>query len=328
MKIFQPEDDATGGESRKPGSPSSVGTIVAGGSTPTSTTFSVAGTHVYARAGSYTIRTTFTDAAHDTATATTTASVAGAPPGSGAGVPVLGGIAHELVNVPVATFVAGNPLARATDLAAVINWGDGTASRGTVTAIGAANDGVLFSVSGTHAYLSSSAPGAPFAITTKVAEAANPASPLTIPSTATIAPSALNVSVVPVIAVARHPASLPADTIVATFTDSRGTYAPDRSTATVVWGDGWVTNSATIVPLGGGSYAVLAGHTYALKGAYVIKVGVHEVDSTTQSTTTGFGANLATVNPRGKARHGRVKEQGRPALHLHQASHGGARHHE
>lgn len=299
------------------GSPTSLGTIALGGSSPSSTTFDVKGSHVYARPGLYTITTTFTDADHNTATEAVVANVVPALLTSGQGVPVAGAVQRTLINVPVATFVDPNLLSRASGIAATIDWGDGTASTGTVTAIGSLNNGVLFSVSGTHVYNAASAPGVPFAITAKVVKASNNTNTLTIASTATVAQSTLTVAAFPAIAVAGNPASLPANTIIAVFTDSRGQQAASSYKATISWGDGRLTSPARIASLGGGAFAVLAGHTYRAQGAYSIRVNVQGVDSLTHSTRTGYGASLATVTPGAGAVRAAIKAQRRAARHRH-----------
>lgn len=307
------------------GSPNSLGTIVAAGTTASTSTFNVTGNHTYTRAGAYNITVNFADANHTTATATNAATVAGATLGGGTGVPVVSGVS-SVVNVPVATFIDPNNSARVGDIAASISWGDGSTSRGVVTTVGSASGGVLFQVSGSHAYAATTSQGTTLPMSVNVVDVSNLADVLSIPTSASIAQSTLTVSVLPVTAFANNGSSIPSGSIIATFTDSRGAQPTSVYSATIIWGDGAETDGASIVPLGGGSYAVTGGHTYGFSGNYVIKVAVHETDPTTQNTTTGFGGNTAAVAPQ-VASSAAIHAQRISARHVQKAAVRRARHH-
>jgi hypothetical protein len=163
------------------------GTSSAGTVTGSSGAFTVTGQHTYADEGSFTFTVTVTEIAPAGATAagTGTATVTEADVLTGmpvnfaaqAGIPFTG---------PVATFTDANTANVAGDFTAVIDWGDGHTSAGTVTGGGGA-----FTVSGTHTYatpgsyavlvtLSDDAPGTATATTTSTATVSD--SLVTIPT--------------------------------------------------------------------------------------------------------------------------------------------------
>jgi len=119
------------------GTPASDGTLIGG--------TVVAGTHTYGDEGVY----TFTVTLHDldgTFTVPGTATITDAPLTA---TPASFTVAkkNQFTNT-VATFVDGNPGATPSDFTATIDWGDGSASNGTVTALAAGG----FAVGGTHEY--------------------------------------------------------------------------------------------------------------------------------------------------------------------------------
>ncbi len=124
------------------------GTTTAGTVAGASGNFSVTGSHAYADEGSYTISTTVNDLdpnftatpAISTATVTETDKFA---PISGVFSPFSEGMPGTLS----AFFSDANMANTADDMTAVINWGDGTTSAGTVT--GSAG---TFTVAGVHSY--------------------------------------------------------------------------------------------------------------------------------------------------------------------------------
>jgi cyclophilin family peptidyl-prolyl cis-trans isomerase len=160
-------------------------TTTSGTVTATSAGFAVTGSHVYLKAGSFTVTTTIKDV-HNTinvvpssATATSTAAVAPLQlAAQGVDVSALQEILFS--NTVVATLTVGNnPNAQPTDFTATINWGDNTTSAGTVEA--GSNGG--FQVVSDHTYSQAGS----FAITTTItlASTANTASPITTMATST-----------------------------------------------------------------------------------------------------------------------------------------------
>jgi hypothetical protein len=109
--------------------------------------FKVRGTHSYSQAGTpplvTTVRATCTGAS---ASAQSPVTIADAPL-KASGVPVKA-YARYPATVVVATFTDGNPLARASDFSATVDWGDGATGPAKVTAAPAGG----FQVSGTYTY--------------------------------------------------------------------------------------------------------------------------------------------------------------------------------
>jgi hypothetical protein len=128
------------------------------GTTPTTGTvastvqggFSVSGMHIYPQNGTFITTTSITDVGGKTAlatgnavvsvTPTLTATAAGTSFAFTAGIPFTG---------TVATFTETNPAAATTASTAVIDWGDGRTSSGTVSG---PDSNRVFTVSGTHLY--------------------------------------------------------------------------------------------------------------------------------------------------------------------------------
>jgi hypothetical protein len=107
--------------------------------------FSVAGTHTYTAAGSFTIGVTIRDKENNMVSDSSTATVADAPL-SAQGIPLVLR-PKAMFRGALASFSDGNPGASASQFRATIAWGDGTTTTGTVGAQGA-----TFLVTGAHTY--------------------------------------------------------------------------------------------------------------------------------------------------------------------------------
>lgn len=119
----------------------SAGTIPAGGSS-----FTVRGRHTYMQPGTPDLVTTVKDVCNGSSgSAHSPVTIADAPL-TARGVPV-SAYARYPATVVVATFTDGNPLAKAADFTATVDWGDGTTGPATVSA---APGG--FQVTGTYTY--------------------------------------------------------------------------------------------------------------------------------------------------------------------------------
>jgi hypothetical protein len=133
------------------GSPSTTGTITGGSGSP----YVVSGTHTYADVGFDVTSVTVTDTslALNTATASGFAVVSDAPiTASPVTLPGFG-VNQSSGPLEVATFTDGNPTAPLSDFSALIDWGDGSSSAGTITQPG--GTGTTFDVSGSHTYTAS-----------------------------------------------------------------------------------------------------------------------------------------------------------------------------
>lgn len=129
------------------GSAPTVGTISSSGYN----FFSVVGQHTYATVGTYPLTVTVTSPG-GRATVINSTAIATAMPVSVYPVQVTGNAGQPLGTTAVATFLDPYTTDTASDFRGVINWGDGTASVGSITTQG----GGVFGVAGDHTYL---APG-------------------------------------------------------------------------------------------------------------------------------------------------------------------------
>lgn len=127
-------------------SAASTGTVVS----TASGSYSVEGSHDYTKYGTYTITVKITNQSDKTSTVFSTAKVADAPLTA---TPIaISAVRNVAFSGDVATFVDADPNAVATPKpteTAIINWGDGTSSAGTITQ---ATTGGPFTVSGKHTY--------------------------------------------------------------------------------------------------------------------------------------------------------------------------------
>ena len=120
---------------------SSAGTVVANGNGG----FNVTGTHTYSAAGSQTATITINDAGGSSATATST--VADDFPLTATGCRLHVRLGQPFANLVVASFSDADPGGAAGSFSAAIDWGDGTASGGTIVNVPSG-----FNVLGSHAY--------------------------------------------------------------------------------------------------------------------------------------------------------------------------------
>ena len=125
------------------GSAASAGSISGSGGS-----FTISGVHTYMEEATYSVSVTITDTdnATNTANARPTARVADAQLSAAAACP---SFTQQSYSGPVATFSdAASPSGTLSDFSAAIDWGDGSASAGTVTGV----DGGPYGVSGSHSY--------------------------------------------------------------------------------------------------------------------------------------------------------------------------------
>jgi hypothetical protein len=243
--------------------------------------FRVIGRHVYAAATPVPRGVTVVIAGigpgGSTASASSLATVADAPL-SARGAPVIGQ-AGTFSGV-VATFTDANPLGRAGQFAATIDWGDGTSSAGTITPTGPDGSGP-FRVSGVHRYRAGIFP---VLVTIRSVDG----STTTARSTAAIAD-------VPVTAQGRAitaTETLPTGPlVVATFADADPTSTVAEFTAVIDWGDG-TTSAGTVAVNPAGGFAVLGDHTYSGPGTFPVGVTIRDAAG---GGTVASAAGTATV---------------------------------
>ncbi len=257
------------------GSAPSAGSIVAnpGGG------YDVVGSHIYKHSGTQVVSTTVFDAAGNSNTISSTATIAEAPL---VFTPVNFNATEYLLfrGQVVATAIGPDALDRAT---ADIDWGNQGTSVATLTYD--ANTGI-YSILGDHMYTRQGSytvtvtlhiPGR--ADTTVTGQATVVNAPLTMP-TITVSPLE----------------GTPYNDIIAKFNDGNPTGYPSEFTATVNWGDGTVTAGTIVAEPGNSSvFDVLGTHTYIDGPAsYTASIGVVNVGgSTVQGTTIVNVQNVA-----------------------------------
>jgi Cadherin domain len=231
---------------------------------------------------------TINDVGSSTATATSTATIADAPLTP---TPVaLSGVEGTAIAATVATFTDANPNALPSDFSAIINWGDGTTSAGTIVA----QNGGGFAVTGPHTYVDEGS----YLTTVAINDVGG--STTTATSTATIADAdVLSGQGVNVGASVNQALN---NIIVAKFTDAYAGSQAGDFTATINWGDG--TISTGTVSGGNGSFAVSGSHTYTAAGQDSVTVTLAELApgnavGTTSSTIQVIGGPPEIVSDGG-----------------------------
>jgi hypothetical protein len=163
----------------------------------------------------------------------------------------------------VATFTDADPNGTLAQYSAVIDWGDGGTSSGSIAA---GTSG--FNVSGTHSYAEESTAVVTVSIVDSGGSAAFATSPVIVSDGA--------------LALTGTSASLSAHVTIATtlalasLTDSdSGALASDYA-VTITWGDG-STSAGIITVTGGGTFAIAGAHAYLKKGTFDINVSARDV---------------------------------------------------
>jgi hypothetical protein len=163
--------------------------------------------------------------------------------------------------------------------APTIEWGDGTASAGTV-------DEANSTVSGTHTYARA---GTYDGSVTYYND--NGPGVHTIAFQAKVADAALSATAVPVSAAAGAQFT----GTVATFTDANPESVASDFTATIDWGDGASTTAGTVGSAAGG-FTVTGSHTYAKGGTYVTSITIKDIGGAT-ATATSTATVTGTAGP-------------------------------
>jgi uncharacterized protein (TIGR03118 family) len=257
------------------GSGATAGTISGSGGQ-----FTVAASHVYANAGSFSYTVTIADDAaggpSKTVTGSAAIAISGQLSGHGATFAATEGTSFT---ASVATFQDNTSTDVAGDFAATINWGDGTtADAGTVS-----GSNGQFTVLGTHTYSQDGA----IPVTVNFFDK-NGTAEATAASTANVASGGLTVSATSISASEGHAFT----GTVATFTDPSTTSTATQFTATIIWGDG--SSSTGTVSGTSGTFTVAATHTYAEEGGFTDVVQV--ADTTSIPAATASASATATVS--------------------------------
>ncbi len=184
----------------------------------------------------------------------------------------ISGNAGQPLNVQVATFTdtfTGH--ADGSDFTALVEWGDGTTTLGTISGSGGS-----FTVDGSHTYTAGGND------TLKVTVLDN--APGTASATAT-ASANINLGGQVTLTAATEGTALANTTSIATFSDNVLTDTASDFTATVDWGDG-ITTPGTVVG-GAGSFTVEGGHTYADEGTDTATVTLTRTSDSSTAAVSG-----------------------------------------
>ncbi len=237
--------------------------------------------------GVYHVTVTITDPSGQTATASSDAVVAGPvfqPIGSllNFTTGVVGPIPTppNAPTPPVGSFLYTGPATLPSQFTATITWGDGSTSVGTVTESQATPG--LYDVTATHLYVTAGNYSPTILVqdnagnSVKITSSASVVGPAIIATgtTFTETPGQL----------------LPADTVIAHFTDTSGAAAGTIS-VTINWGDGYTTTGLANPPIGG-TYSVTGSHTY-FSSSSSFPVTVTIVDPSGQKATASSTALAA-----------------------------------
>ena len=211
------------------------------------------------------------------------ATVAPASLTAGAGVAVTG-VEGMSFTAQLGTFTTGDPIANTLQFSALIAWGDGTTSTGTITQ----SSSGLFSVTGTHTY----AEEGTFPITATVTDNNVGGLTATIGTSATIADAPLSSSGVGVNVV--EGTAVPVGTIVASFSDADPLGAVGDYTATINFGDGTAPVTATVT-IGnvGGTGGANSGFIVSLATPHIY---VDSGNDTMVVTITDAGGSVTTAS--------------------------------
>jgi hypothetical protein len=237
--------------------------------------------HTYAEEGSYPVTVNVTDFVSNSDTKTFNVNVSDQPVSPTGGFTVTAAEGQDSGPQTVATFTDPGGPEVLGDYSAVIDWGDGNTSAGTISF-----DGVsTYTVTGNHIYAEESGPehpgSTPYTITVTINHDSAP--PATAFSSATV--SELSVSPTGGFSFAAVEGALSASQTVATFTDPGGPEAVGDYSATIAWGDGQ-SSAGTITFDGVSTFTVSGAHTYGEEGTDTITVTIHHETSTDVMTTS------------------------------------------
>src|SRR5262249_20165819 len=156
----------------------------------------------------------------------------------------------------------------ASNFAALINWGDGQITKGTI----AADPSGGFDVTGTHTFATSGA----FQVTAQVGDTDGDTSATT---TTTIVGQA-QITATAVAIKGKRQKNLK-NVTVATFTDADASLPASAFTALIQWGDGQ-SSAGTIVPNGAG-FKVVGSHKYKKAGSFSVQTAIQQGNTPTTS---------------------------------------------
>lgn len=229
--------------------------------------YTVTAGHTYGRYGTYSVTITVDSAGGSSGTVTRQVVVADAPLAPfPTPITAREGISF---NGLVGSFRDANPGGRVGEFSAMIHWGDGATTQGTITA----GSGGLFNVSGTHTYGEGS-----FPLAVDVQSVGG--STTTIRTNVVVPDAALT----PRNNVFSPSEGIPFTGTVGSFLDGNPISVSSDFRATIDWGDGSPIETGTILFIGG-RYEVQGSHAFR-SGRWTVTVAVAETDNTGGTTIT------------------------------------------
>jgi hypothetical protein len=258
----------------------SDGTILQAGSK-----FFVLGSNTYAEEGAYPLSVTVRDVGGSTTTVAATANVLDAPLTSVGTAATRNTTAWTATgDQVVATFTDADPAGSVGDYTALVVWGDGTISQGTVNP----GPGRAFTVSAGHVYTQEGT----FHASVLLSDAGG--------SSLIAAGPTFVVADAPLTATGAAPAATEGASftgVVASFRDADPQGRATDFTATIDWGDG-STTPGTVATGAASGFDVRGSHTYAEEGPYVVRVNITDAggsSATAQGLARVADAPLAAL---------------------------------
>ncbi|HZZ42239.1 MAG TPA: hypothetical protein VFE58_04835 [Tepidisphaeraceae bacterium] len=242
--------------------------------------------------GNYRLVVAVTETASSTtAVASSQATIADAPLTATSGAALTPNTGIAFTGLTVGTFTDADPTAPVSDFTAIINWGDGTSSAGTITQPGGV--GTPFRVTGSHIYMT------PGTYSTLINVLDDGGSATTLAGSAAVTDLAVTGTGNSFSVVQNQSTG---DIVLATFSDPNPFATASSITATIPaggWGDGSPAAPMllTVVPVGSTStstlFEIVGSHTYAHVGTFPVNITVR----TAGGAVTNLTATATVTTP-------------------------------
>jgi hypothetical protein len=195
----------------------------------------------------------------------------------------------------VANFTVGAPVSAAAGYTALIAWGDGSSSVGTIlsTAVG-------FGVLGSHSYAEEGSDPVTVTVLDSISDSASASGTSSVADARlTAIPKTVNFT-----------EATAGAQVVASFVDPDLKAFSGQFTAAISWGDGTPSSPGTVVA-DGSSFDVNGTHAYASKGSYPITVTINDLATSTMANSTAVVSPPALIGtPRGISVFGNLSFSG------------------
>lgn len=195
----------------------------------------------------------------------------------------ISGLVEGLVSSsgPVASFVDSNSPGSVADYSALIRWGDGTTSAGTILLESAGR----FTVAGSHAYAEEGS----YSHSADVTYLPGGFLAIGVGDSSVVVDAPL--SLLSAAAVNRYtPGVLLNNVVLAAFSDSNPFGSVIDFTGLIDWGDGTVS-PGTLLAEGGQTYALAGSHTYARAGTFAVSLAIQDDGGSSLRTITTETSN-------------------------------------